>query len=134
MADADAEINAERVQEESIDETQETVTTQRTNERLSSMHEDQGGGSWAEDELPDLLELLLCSNGADIQSDNPIIALVDDDSLIGVVETLVKRRYREMEGGEPDLQKFDTADRLTDEERWISADGRIFTAQMKDEE
>lgn len=134
MADADAEINAERVQEESIDETQETVTTQRTNERLSSMHEDQRGGSWAEDELPDLLELLLGSNGADIQSDNPIIALVDDDSLIGVVETLVKRRYREIEGGEPDLQKFDTADRLTDEERWISADGRIFTAQMKDEE
>ena len=134
MDDADEEINAKTLEEESVDETQEAVTTQRMNEGSPGVLDNQRDGSWAEDELPDPLELLLGSSGADIQSDNPIIALVDDDSLIGVVETLVKRRYREIEGGEPDLQKFDTADRLTDEERWISADGQIFTAQMIDEE
>lgn len=134
MDDTDSEIKVETVEEESAEETEETVATLKNNQGSSGRLNVDRDGSWAEDELPDPLELLLGSSGGDVQSDNPIIALVDDDSLIGVVETLVKRRYREIEGGEPNLLKFDTADRLTDEERWISADGQIFTAQMIDEE
>jgi len=127
------EVEVEAVAEKSVEEN-ETVTAQKVNEESSGVLNNERDGSWAEDELPDPLELLFGSKGADIRSDNPMIVLVKEDALIGAIETLVKRRYREIEGGEPNPLKFDTADRLTDEERWISAGGQIFTAQLNEEE
>lgn len=90
--------------------------------------------NWSTDDFPDPLDLLFTSDGAKIKSKNPLVILTDDDILVGIVETLVKRRYREIEGGEPELQKFNTANQLVTEERWLSADSQIFTAQLSDEE
>lgn len=101
---------------------------------FSAVNERGARDDWITDEWPDPLELLFGSNGTDIKSDKPVIVLVDDDDLVGIVETVVKRLFREIEGGEPELQKFDTADQLVNEERWISADSRIFTAELPDDE
>jgi len=101
---------------------------------VKALSELETGDEWITGEWPDPLELLFGSEGANVKSDNPVVVLVDDDDLVGVVETVVKRLYREKEGGEPDLERFNTANQIADEERWLSADNRIFTAELPEEE
>lgn len=127
--DNKVEMSTEKSEEEQIVE-----DIRLLEESAGGISESDSGGGKIADKWPDPLELLVGSGSADIQSDKPMVVLVDDDALIGVVETLLIRRYREIEGGEPQLQKFDTAEQLADEERWISADGRIFTVRLPDEE
>lgn len=97
---------------------------------------DERGSSdeWITGEWLDPLELLFGSGGIDIKSNTPIVVLVEKDDIVGIAETLVKRLYREKEGGEPNLKKFHTADQLADEERWMSANNQIFTAELSDKE
>lgn len=101
---------------------------------LSPVDELETSDDWVTGDWPDPLELLFGPGGSEITSDNPVVVLVEEDDLIGVVETVVKRLYREKEWGEPDLQKFATANQLADEERWLSADSQIFTAELSDDE
>lgn len=54
--------------------------------------------------------------------------------MIGVVETLVKRLYREKVGGTPKPLRFSSAAELADETRWVEASDRIFTVKMSEEE
>jgi hypothetical protein len=127
--DKDAEEGAtEAVEKEGFE------TIQITERPGDSIDEAGAGSEWVEGEWPDPLELLFGSGGTDIKSGSPLVIKADSDGSVGVVETLVKRRYREIEGGEPDLKKFDTADQLANEERWISADSQIFTAQLREKE
>lgn len=113
---------------------EETESANRRNVSTNNLDELEAENDWISADLPDPLELLFGSDGVELKSDNPIVVLVDDDDFIGVVETVVKRLYREKVGGEPDLKKFDTAEQLANEERWMSADSRIFTAELSDEE
>jgi len=101
---------------------------------VTAVNELESGDDWVTGDWPDPLELLLGSGGSEITSDSPVVILVEEDYLVGVAETVVKRLYREKEGGEPDLQKFASANQLAEEERWLSADSQIFTAELSDEE
>lgn len=101
---------------------------------VDALSELETGDEWITGEWPDPLELIFGSGGTSVKSDNPVVVLADDDDLVGVVETVVKRLYREIEGGEPDLKRFNTANQLADEERWLSADSRIFTAELPEKE
>lgn len=134
LNDFDTEIKENVVEEEISEEAEQKATAQKIDDESLGALKNEGGSSWAENEAPDFLELLFGSRGPDIKSKNPMIILVEGDVLIGAVETLLKRRYREIEGGEPDSLKISTAEGLTNEERWISADGKIFTTLMNNDE
>ncbi len=123
-----------KIVEETDEEKEISGTVESEKDTVSVVDECRVGDDWITGEWPDPLELLFGSEGTDIKSNNPVVVLVNDDDFVGVVETVVKRLYREIEGGEPNLRKFDTADRLVNEERWISADSRIFTAELPDDE
>lgn len=127
--DKDVEEGAAELEEQEVVE-----ATQVIEGEADSMDEAEAGTKWIEGDWPDPLELLFGSGGTDIKSGSPLVIKMDGDGLVGAVETLVKRRYREIEGGEPDLKKFNTAYQLANEERWMSADSQIFTAQLLDEE
>lgn len=123
-----------RVADETDEEQEIAEVVESEEDTFSVVEECRAGEDWITDEWPDPLELLFGSDGTDIKSDNPVVVLVNDNDLVGVAETVVKRLYREIEGGEPDLRKFDTADQLVNEERWVSADSRIFTAELSSDE
>lgn len=129
-ADSEAEAAASASAEE--EEAAEAIEiSEGTAEALSQLETED---EWISGEWPDPLELLFGSGGANVKSDNPVVVLVNDDDLVGVVETVVKRLYREKEGGEPDLKRFNTANQLADEERWLAADSQIFTAELPEKE
>ncbi|GGL64325.1 hypothetical protein [Halocalculus aciditolerans] len=119
---------------ETVEEAPEVSETNQIIQRGTGPTEGGSRTGWSEGDWPDPLELLLGAGGTDIKSRNPLVVNVGGDDSVGVVETLVKRRYREIEGGEPELKKFDTADQLANEERWLSADSQIFTVQLSDGE
>lgn len=112
-------------------EQETTAVIESDQAELTHLNHSESAEDWFTTEWPDPLELLFGSGGAGINSDNPMIVLVDDDELVGVIETVLKRLHREKVGGEPDLHKFSTAEQLADEERWISADGQIFTVELR---
>lgn len=86
------------------------------------------------EDIPDILELLLGSGNSSIVSDGPIVVWVKHDRMVSVVETLVKRLYREKVGGTPKPLRFSSAEELADETRWIEASDKIFTVKMSEEE
>lgn len=129
---ADTEGQAVAIASEEEEEATEAAeVSEDTMEILSELEMEE---EWITGEWPDPLELLFGSGGTNLKSDNPVVVLVNDDDLVGVVETVVKRLYREKEGGEPELKRFNTANQIADEERWLSADSRIFSAELPDEE
>ena len=134
ISSQESDKSTPRATDETDEEREIAEAVESKEDTFSVVDECRAGDDWITDEWPDPLELLFGSDGTDIKSENPVVVLVNDDDLVGVAETVVKRLYREIEGGEPNLRKFDTADQLVNEERWISADGRIFTAELPDDE
>lgn len=128
----DTETQAVAIASEEEEEAAEAIEVSESTVEIFSEIETED--EWITGEWPDPLDLLFGSGGTKVKSDNPVVVLVDDDDLVGVVETVVKRLYREKEGGEPELNRFNTANQISDEERWLSADSRIFSAELPDEE
>lgn len=117
----------------SADEEETAQVTEIGEGTVEALSEIEKKDEWITGKWPDPMDLLFGSGGASVKSDNPMVVLVNNE-LVGVVETVVKRLYREREGGEPDLNRFGTANQLADEERWLSADSRIYTAELPEEE
>ena len=134
ISSQESDKSTPRATDETDEEREIAEAVESKEDTFSVVDECRAGDDWITDEWPDPLELLFGSDGTDIKSENPVVVLVNDDDLVGVAETVVKRLYREIEGGEPDLWKFDTAEQLVNEERWISADSQIFTAELPDDE
>ena len=134
ISSQESDKSTPRATDETDEEREIAEAVESKEDTFSVVDECRAGDDWITSEWPDPLELLFGSDGTDIKSENPVVVLVNDDDLVGVAETVVKRLYREIEGGEPNLWKFDTADQLVNEERWISADSQIFTAELPDDE
>lgn len=90
-----------------------------------------------EEEIPDFLEFAFGSGGGRIRVKGPKIILFrdfEDDSYIGFLENLCLRIYREREGGEPKAIKIRKMDEMNkrEVERYLEADGKIFTVDFED--
>jgi len=95
-----------------------------------------GVPSGGEEEIPDFLKLSFGSEGGKIRGKGPKIILfkdVEDDSYIDFLENVCLRVYREIEGGEPEaveIKKIDDDLNKREIERWLDADGKIFTINL----
>jgi len=91
------------------------------------------------EEISDFLEAAFGPAGGKIRGKGPKIILFkdrEDDSYINFLENVCLRIYREMEGGEPKAVKILKLDEMNKREieKWLEAEGKIFTIDMENYE
>lgn len=117
------------------EKSQEERIHRRGDEQVVSEIEEDEFSNLLSEQVPDIMELLLGADGDSLLSDGPIVVYVEHDEMVSVVETLVRRIYREkVRKKTPTPLRFSTIEEVTDETRWIEAEDKIFTVKLTDED
>lgn len=90
------------------------------------------------EKIPDFLDVLFPKGSVrEIESGKPIVICLEEpeeNSFIGALRTICMRIYREKRGGHPESFNTSDIDELKKEIRWMKAEGKIFSAELSEDE